>query len=602
MNVETITAVSVAYHRSASEPPAVTPISGSPAKPAMSLPLLPRVVRRSRLSALIIGGLVALFGGIVLVVATARGQVLLPEVGQTSFFPTAASTVLALFLCGLSLAAAVLGDPKGGSLRDGLVAIAAPSELRGFQLPLPPLRLISRVCGGLAALIGGQALLRQLLVFVREAGATNQVRMAAALALYFVVLGVALCVLDYDPPASSGGRASRLHRSELLAFCATWLGELVLTGTLLRMPRLYHLDSSLTVALPTALAMMALALGVLAARPERGIARIALSATAGGTLMRGLVPATLLVPPFGMWLLVEILPRWGLFDARLGTVLSTMVGCVVVTGLEAVLATRLATADGERMEHQSTLRRALSDLGQAMRERDRSRRDLARSNRDLDEFAYAASHDLRAPLRGIANLAQWIEEDLGAEVPGTTRQQLELLRGRVQRMEKMIDDILTYSRAGRSNDPPRLTAVADLLRETLELVAAPPAARIEIGPNMPELVTQRVQLQQIFMNLISNAIKHSRREDPHVIIAAEDQGEFIRFEVGDNGPGVPIQYHERIFGMFQTLLSRDQVEGTGIGLATVKKLVERHGGRVGVESSEGAGARFFFLWPKHQLP
>ena len=126
----------------------------------------------------------------------------------------------------------------------------------------------------------------------------------------------------------------------------------------------------------------------------------------------------------------------------------------------------------------------------------------------------------------------------------------------------------------------------------------PPGAAIEIS-TMPRLLTERAQLQQVLMNLLSNAIKHTRRSDPHVKISAEDQGEFFRFEVADNGPGIPRQYQERIWGMFQTLASRDKVEGSGIGLATVKKLVERQGGRVGVESVEGEGARFFFFWPKH---
>ena len=143
--------------------------------------------------------------------------------------------------------------------------------------------------------------------------------------------------------------------------------------------------------------------------------------------------------------------------------------------------------------------------------------------------------------------------------------------------------------------------VEALVRESIELVAPPPGARIEVGPGMPRLVTERAQLQQVFLNLIGNAIKHARRDDPVVRISAEDEGDMLRFEVADNGPGIPLQYQERVWGMFQTLSSRDQVEGTGIGLATVKKLVERRGGRVGIASEGGSGARFFFLWPRSRV-
>ena len=348
--------------------------------------------------------------------------------------------------------------------------------------------------------------------------------------------------------------------------------------------------------------MVALALGLLAARPQRGLTAVALSSTTGGTLMRGLVPACLIIPPLGMGLLVGLAPRLGLLEDRFGTALATMAGCAIIAALATQAARRLAASDSERLAHQLWLRRDLPELAQALRERDRTRLDLERTNHDLDEFTYAASHDLRAPLRGIANLAQWVEEDLGEGVASTTRHQLNLLRGRVHRMEALIDDILAYSRAGRSSQPPCQVVVAELVAETLQRLEPPPTARFIVSPDMPELLTDRAQLQQVFFNLLSNTLKHARGADLKVELSAEAAGDFIRFTVADNGPGIAPQYHDRIWGMFQTLASRDQVEGTGIGLATVKKLVERHGGRVGVESAEGQGARFFFLWPRHIIP
>jgi light-regulated signal transduction histidine kinase (bacteriophytochrome) len=226
--------------------------------------------------------------------------------------------------------------------------------------------------------------------------------------------------------------------------------------------------------------------------------------------------------------------------------------------------------------------------------------ELDKSNRELDQFAYVASHDLKAPLRGISNLSTWLEEDLGDAVTAEGKQQLELLRNRVQRMEGLINGILDYSRAGRVRARAERVAVDQLLSEVIELCAPPPAARIEVQPGMPELRTERVPLQQVFMNLIGNALKHAKRSDPRVRVAVKEAGAWFEFTISDDGPGIAPEYHERIWGLFQTLEPRDTVEGTGIGLSVVKKIVESKGGRVWVESREGEGATFGFAWPRSE--
>jgi signal transduction histidine kinase len=230
---------------------------------------------------------------------------------------------------------------------------------------------------------------------------------------------------------------------------------------------------------------------------------------------------------------------------------------------------------------------------------DRMAQDVARVNRELDQFAYVASHDLKAPLRGIASLAQWIEEDLGSRVDLQSRKHLELLQVRVHRMEALIEGILKYSRAGRVRDKQEVVNVNDLLAESIELLNAPPDASIVIGTGMPIIQTERAALQQVFMNLIGNAILHARRKDPYIWIDVGEEGDFYKFLVGDDGPGIAPEFHEKIWDAFQTLEPRDKVEGTGIGLALVRKHVTTRGGRAWVESREGQGATFFFLWPKH---
>ena len=225
---------------------------------------------------------------------------------------------------------------------------------------------------------------------------------------------------------------------------------------------------------------------------------------------------------------------------------------------------------------------------------------LARTNRELDAFAYAASHDLRAPLRGIANLAQWIEEDLSADgtLKSDTREMLELMRTRMNRMESLIEGILQYSRAGRTNERVELVETRTIVRSVVELLGLPDVVTIEIGDELPTIESASPPLQQIFLNLIGNAVKHNRSPNPRVEVHARPDGRFVEFSVRDNGPGIPAEYQERVWGIFQTLEARDKVEGTGIGLSLVRKLVDAQGGRAWVESAPGNGATFYFLWPR----
>jgi PAS domain S-box-containing protein len=235
---------------------------------------------------------------------------------------------------------------------------------------------------------------------------------------------------------------------------------------------------------------------------------------------------------------------------------------------------------------------------QLEREREHLISALARSNRELDQFAYVASHDLKAPLRGIANLSQWIEEDLGSDVPAEVTEKMVLMRGRVQRLEALIDGILQYSRAGRVHSQVERVDVGALVGDVVELLAPPSEITVTVAPNMPEITTERAPLQQIFMNLINNAIKYNKHAGATIDVSWRDAGHMYAFSITDNGPGIEPEYHERIFGIFQTLESRDRVEGTGIGLSVVKKTVELHGGSITVDSALGEGATFTFEWPK----
>jgi PAS domain S-box-containing protein len=243
--------------------------------------------------------------------------------------------------------------------------------------------------------------------------------------------------------------------------------------------------------------------------------------------------------------------------------------------------------------------RELFDLNQTLERRvDERTADLERSNRELDQFAYVASHDLKAPLRAIEHLATWIAEDAKDVLPAASLTHLEKLRGRVKRMEKLLADLLTYSRAGRMRHTPTLVDTGVLVRDIVDTLAPPPGFTLTVEEPMPTLHTEQVPLELVLRNLIANAIKHHDRQDGHIRVAARQENGVIAFTISDDGPGIPPQFHQRIFEMFQTLQPKDQVESSGMGLAIVKKVVESAGGAVTVASAPGEGASFTFTWPK----
>jgi PAS domain S-box-containing protein len=228
-------------------------------------------------------------------------------------------------------------------------------------------------------------------------------------------------------------------------------------------------------------------------------------------------------------------------------------------------------------------------------------RDLRAANADLEQFAYSASHDLRAPLRVIDNVSQWLGEDLEEHVTGETREHLNLLRGRVKRMEKLLDDLLEYARIGRTAGGGQCEMVAaDILVNDVVALLPRDGFAVRVSPAFAQIQVRRMPLQQILMNLIGNAIKHHHRKIGNIAVSVEDCGAYYAFAVKDDGPGIPAQFHEQIFSMFQTLKPKDQVEGSGMGLALVRKYVELFGGTLSVESGGGMGSTFRFTWPKQQ--
>jgi signal transduction histidine kinase len=229
--------------------------------------------------------------------------------------------------------------------------------------------------------------------------------------------------------------------------------------------------------------------------------------------------------------------------------------------------------------------------------------DLQRSNRDLDEFAYVASHDLRAPLRDIENLASWLVEDLGDTLPAGSARHLARLRDRISRMERLLEDLLQYSRAGRTTSQVHVVGLDKVLASAVALAGVPPAFRVEMeGPQLA-IETPLAPLETILRNLVANAVKHHHRQEGLVRVGWTLDGDVVRISVADDGPGIPPEYAERVFEMFQTLKPRDAVEGSGMGLAVVRRIVEAHGGQISLDSpGDAPGTRIVFTWPARWNP
>lgn len=224
--------------------------------------------------------------------------------------------------------------------------------------------------------------------------------------------------------------------------------------------------------------------------------------------------------------------------------------------------------------------------------------ELEEMNRELTDFAHIVSHDLKAPLRGIRSIVQWMVQDWDDKLDDEDKVQIDHLTRRVARMQNLIDGILAYSKAGHGVRELERVDPNVLVLEVVDILSPPKGISVRIAPAMPTVRFSDVQFTQIMQNLISNAVNHMGKPEGVVDVQWRDTAGFWEFSVADNGPGIPKKHHEKIFEVFQVLAPRDEKESTGVGLAVVKKIVEAGGGQVWVESKEGEGSTFYFTLPK----
>jgi PAS domain S-box-containing protein len=236
---------------------------------------------------------------------------------------------------------------------------------------------------------------------------------------------------------------------------------------------------------------------------------------------------------------------------------------------------------------------------EAQQEREQLIRALEKSNETLETFAYVASHDLKAPLRGISSLSNWIEEALGDSGDPQIKESLGLMRDRVTRMTALVDGILRYARAGGPDAEREELSISVLLAETIDLLQPPATVRIDIDVAVEPIRvrTTKVVLQQLLLNLIGNAIKHADRADAQVNVGCVLEGDALHIMVRDNGPGIAVEAQARIWDIFYSGARARAADSTGIGLAVVKRILDARGGRAWVESEVGRGSTFHVHWP-----
>jgi light-regulated signal transduction histidine kinase (bacteriophytochrome) len=337
-------------------------------------------------------------------------------------------------------------------------------------------------------------------------------------------------------------------------------------------------------ALTTAINFLVFCLAFLATRPQSGLMRLVTSPTNGGAVARRLLPMAVLVP----WAIGGVLlaaEQKNYFRTDTAISMFAVASILIFSMLVWWNAKLLYRADQERLVTQERLHQASANL--------------ERSNTELQQFAYTASHDLNEPLRMITSYLQLLQDRLKGKLDVQTNEFIDYAMDGAERMRALIADLLAYSRLDAQKDAFEETdseEVFDTAIQNLRVAIEENKATISHAP-LPRVCGDPLQLTQVFQNLIANALKFHGEQPPSIQIEANRQNEHWVFSVRDNGIGIESKDFDRIFVIFQRLHTRQEYSGTGMGLSICKKIVERHGGRIWVESAPRKGSTFYFTLP-----
>jgi len=396
-------------------------------------------------------------------------------------------------------------------------------------------------------------------------------------ALSFICCGIALLLLDVETRRG-------FRPAQVFIVIIGLIALLALIGYGYRVLPLYSFGSRLPMALNTAIAFALFSAAALAARPARGLMMVITSDTTGGAMARRLLPAAILIP-----LVLGALrfsgEKHGFFQIESGISLFAFANIVLFAAIVWWNAKLLFLAEQERLKANEELKRTSLEL--------------ERSNTELQQFAYVASHDLTEPLRMVVSYLELLTGRARGRLGAEEQEFIGYAVDGARRMQTLIQDLLAYARVGTRGRPLEPTDCEQVLQSVLAnlKLAIDESHTVIAHEPLPTVQGDVVQLTQVFQNLIGNAIKFRGKRPPKIEIGARrNNGEWI-FHIKDNGIGIDAKNFERIFVLFQRLHTRQEYPGTGMGLAICKKIIERHGGRIWVESKPGEGTAFFFTIP-----
>ncbi|MBX3081220.1 MAG: hypothetical protein KF716_06260 [Anaerolineae bacterium] len=380
--------------------------------------------------------------------------------------------------------------------------------------------------------------------------------------------------------------------AQIVTLIALLISLLALVGYLYNVRSLYSVESS-SIALQTALTSTVLCFGMLLAFPDKGLAQIISADSAGGYLVRYALPAVALFPLLIGWL------TWqgeaiGLYSGDFGAAMFTLSHMVLLSVIMLWIANKLHNADLERIRSEEAVRTLNAELEQRVRERTVH---LTAIIKELDSFNYSVSHDLRSPLRAMDGYAQALLEDQANQLDDNARHYLTRIRAATQRMGSVIDDLLQLAQLSRTSIARSTVDLSRLAHEVIEeLKEEYPDHNVTYSIEAAMLAQGDTRLLRIALqNLLSNAWKFTRKQShPTVEIGTiEHEGKRAYF-IRDNGVGFDMRFANKLFRAFQRLHDIQDFEGTGIGLAIVARIVQRHGGQVWAESQVDQGATFYF--------